>query len=53
MNLTKVVAINGSLRMEKSRTAMILNPFVDGMKRAEASVELFYVKRLNVKPCTG
>lgn len=53
MNLTKVVAINGSLRMEKSRTAMILNPFLDSMKRAGASVELFYVKRLKVEPCTG
>jgi len=39
--------------MEKGRTAMILNPFLDGMKKAGASVELFYVKRLKVKACTG
>lgn len=53
MNLTKVVTISGSLRMEKGRTAIILNPFLDGMKEAGASVELFYVNRLKVKPCTG
>jgi len=51
--LTKVVAINGSPKMEKGNTAKILTPFLEGMKEAEASVELFYAKRLNVKPCTG
>ena len=51
--MTKVVAINGSARMEKGYTAMVLTPFLDGMKEASASVELFYAKRLNVKPCTG
>jgi len=39
--------------MEKGRTAKILTPFLDGMKKAGASVELFYAKNLNVKPCTG
>ncbi|MCJ7767984.1 flavodoxin family protein, partial [Candidatus Bathyarchaeota archaeon] len=39
--------------MEKGNTAKILTPFLEGMKEAEASVELFYAKRLNVKPCTG
>jgi multimeric flavodoxin WrbA len=51
--LTKVVAINGSARMEKGYTAMVLTPFLDGMREAGASVELFYAKRVNVKPCTG
>lgn len=51
--MTKVLAINGSARMEKGYTAMVLTPFIDGMKEAGASVELFYAKRLNVKPCTG
>ncbi|MEM3403131.1 MAG: flavodoxin family protein [Nitrososphaeria archaeon] len=31
----------------------ILTPFLEGMKEAGASVEVFYVKRLNIKPCTG
>lgn len=51
--MTKVVAINGSARMEKGYTALVLTPFLEGMKEAGASVELFYAKRLDVKPCTG
>jgi len=51
--MTKVVAINGSPRMEKGNTHMILTPFLHGMKDAEADVELFYAGRLAVEPCTG
>jgi len=48
----KVIAINGSPRMEKGNTAMILTPFIQGMMDAGSDVELFYVRRLKVKPCT-
>jgi len=51
--MIKVVAINGSPRTEKGNTAMILAPFIQGMTDAGADVELFYARRLNVKPCTG
>ena len=51
--MTKVVAINGSPRMQKGNTAMILTPFIEGMQEAGAEVELFYAKRLRVEPCTG
>lgn len=51
--LTKAIVINGCLRMEKSNTEKILTPFLEGMKRAGADVETFYVKRLNIKPCQG
>lgn len=51
--LTKVVAINGSPKMEKGRTAKILAPFLEGMEKAGATVELFYARHLNVKPCDG
>ena len=51
--MTKVVAINGSAKMEKGNTARVLAPFLDGMREAGASVELFYAKRLKVKPCMG
>lgn len=52
--MTKVVAINGSPeRMERGNTAKILTPFLEGMEEAGASVELFYAKRLDVKPCSG
>ncbi len=51
--MTKVVAINGSPRKEKGNTAKILSPFLDGMRKAGASVELFYAKDLDVRPCEG
>jgi multimeric flavodoxin WrbA len=49
----KVLVINSSPRMDKSNTAMILNPFLEGMKEAGAEVELFYTSKLNIHPCTG
>ncbi|MCW4047387.1 MAG: flavodoxin family protein [Candidatus Bathyarchaeota archaeon] len=49
----KVLAVNGSARMENGYTAMLLAPFLEGMKEAGAQVELFYARRLNVNPCTG
>lgn len=49
----KVVAINSSPSMEKGNTAVILNPFLDGMKEAGAEVEVFYTKKLDIKPCQG
>jgi len=51
--LIKVVAVNGSPRMEKGYTAMVLTAFLEGMKEAGIHVELFYTRQLNVKPCTG
>jgi multimeric flavodoxin WrbA len=39
--------------MEKGNTAIILEPFLAGMMEAGAEVELFYAKKLDVKPCTG
>jgi hypothetical protein len=51
--LTNVVAVSGSIRMEKSDTAMLMKPFLYGMKEAGASVELFYVTRLNIQSCVG
>jgi hypothetical protein len=51
--MAKVVAINGSPKMEKGNTAKILTPFLEGMEKAGASVELFYAKRLNAMPCAG
>jgi multimeric flavodoxin WrbA len=51
--MTKVVAINGSPRLEKGNTFLVLTPFLQGMKEAGADVELFYASRLHVEPCTG
>lgn len=49
--MSRAVAINGSPRMEKGYTAMVLTPFIQGMLDAGSDVELFYASRLKVKPC--
>ena len=49
----KVLAFNSSPRMDKGNTALILNPFLDGMRQAGAEVELFYTKKLKINPCQG
>ncbi len=49
----KVIAFNSSPMMDKGNTAMVLNPFLKGMEEAGAEVELFYTKKLKVKPCQG
>ena len=51
--MSKVVAINGSPRMEKGYTHIVLTPFLQGMKDAGADVELLYASHLDVEPCTG
>lgn len=52
-NKIKALAINSSPGMEKSNTAVILNPFLDGMKEAGAEVEVLYTRKLDIKPCLG
>ncbi len=49
----KVLAINGSPKMDKGNTALVLTPFLEGIKEAGAEVEIFYTKKLNIKPCEG
>jgi hypothetical protein len=48
-----VLALNGSPNMESGNTAMILDPFLEGMKDSGAKVDLFYTKRLKIQPCNG
>lgn len=50
---TKVLAINSSPLKDKGNTALILNPFLDGMKEAGAEVELYYTRDLKINPCLG
>lgn len=52
MNL-KVVAVNGSPRMEKGRTTSILTPFLEGLKKGGASVEHYYLQKMKIRPCIG
>jgi len=49
----KVLAFNSSPRMQNGNTAIILNPFLEGMKEMGAEVELLFTKKLNVNPCQG
>lgn len=49
----KIVAINSSPKKGEGNTALILDPFLDGMREADAEVELFYTKDLKVNPCQG
>jgi len=49
--ISRAVVINGSPRMAKGSTAMVLAPFVEGMADAGCEVELVYASRLKVRPC--
>ena len=49
----KVIAINGSPKVDDGNTARILNSFLDGMKESGAEVELFHTRKLKIKPCLG
>jgi multimeric flavodoxin WrbA len=49
----KVVAINSSPNMGKGNTALVLGPFLEGMREAGAEVELFYTSKLKINPCQG
>ena len=49
----KVLAINGSPHMDEGNTAMILNPFLGGMREAGSDVEVFYTRKLKIGACNG
>ena len=39
--------------MDKGNTALILGPFLEGMKDAGTEVEIFYTRKLKINPCQG
>ena len=49
----KVIAFNCSPNRDQGTTAMLLSPFVEGMKKAGAEVETQYLSDLNIEPCRG
>ncbi len=49
----KVLAFNASPLMEKGNTALLLEPFLKGMREEGCEVEMFYTRRLHVEPCLG
>jgi multimeric flavodoxin WrbA len=48
----KAVAINGSPRMEKGNTGLILASFLQGMTDGGYEVEQFTASRMKIKPCS-
>jgi len=49
----KVLAINASPHKDKGNTALILTPFLEGMKEAGADIETVYTEDLTIHPCRG
>lgn len=47
----KVIAFNASPNKEAGTTALILNPFLKGMAREGAEIELKYIYDLKIEPC--
>jgi len=50
---TKVLAINGSARMGKGHTEVLLSSFLEGMQDGGAECERICSQRLEIKPCTA
>jgi len=50
---SKIIAVNSSPRMDKGNTALILTPFLEGIREMGAEVELFHTKKLRIRPCQG
>jgi multimeric flavodoxin WrbA len=49
----KALVVNGSPKGDKGNTALVLDPFVEGMKEAGAEVETLLVRDLSIRPCLG
>jgi multimeric flavodoxin WrbA len=49
----RVLAFNGSPNADKGITALILNPFLKGMKDSGAEVEVLFTYRMKINPCRG
>ncbi|MFB0564008.1 MAG: flavodoxin family protein [Candidatus Lokiarchaeia archaeon] len=49
----KILAFQGSPRMEKGNTEKILRAFLEGTCDAGAETETLYLRRMNINPCNG
>jgi multimeric flavodoxin WrbA len=49
----KALVINASPKMDAGNTAVVLNPFLEGLRESGAEVELLYTAKLDIKPCCG
>ena len=48
-----VTVINSSPNKDKGNTAVILDPFLEGIKEGGAEVEIYYTNDLDIQPCKG
>jgi len=48
-----VLAINSSPNKDRGNTALLLEPFLEGMRTAGAEVETVYTRDMDIRPCTG
>ncbi|MHA1209379.1 MAG: flavodoxin family protein [Candidatus Freyarchaeota archaeon] len=51
--VVKILAFQGSPRMEKGNTEKILSAFLEGAREAGAETETLYLRRMNINPCQG
>jgi multimeric flavodoxin WrbA len=49
----KILAFNGSPRGKQSNTDLIVQPFLDGARKAGAETKTIYLRELESKPCQG
>ena len=49
--MVKVVVINGSPRMQRGNTGLILAPFVESLEEEGADVQLLYATKIDARPC--
>ena len=49
----KILAFNGSPRMKRGNTELILSPFLEGAKEEGAEIDLVYLRTKNIRPCVG
>ena len=49
----KAIIVNGSPNMNKGNTALISQPFIEGLKSAGAEVTEIFTPKLKINPCLG
>ena len=50
--MVEVTVVNGSPKMDKGNTAFLLSPFITGMQKAGASINLVYASGMQIIPCS-
>lgn len=51
--MSKALVFNSSPRKDRGNTALILSPFLEGLRESGVEVELFYTRKLKINPCSS